>query len=178
MGELAGGVSVAVAVGVSYRWNMTLDRWYLLHETWDITICNALNLIRNKQYVASSPNKSKKDFLQIIIYCPNIHIYIYFVTAQKKKSFYPLLQSFPVLSKTWNNKTKGLSYATLVTSVTVLGIRQFYFSSEVNFYIFLAEDEQKPKLVSAYPAKFLPKMKVFATVFKISWLKISSALIL
>ena len=36
-GKLAGGGFVAVAVGVSDRWQVTGDRWRATHETWHIT---------------------------------------------------------------------------------------------------------------------------------------------
>ena len=35
--ELTGGGSVAVAVGVSDRWQVTLDTWQVTHDTWHVT---------------------------------------------------------------------------------------------------------------------------------------------
>ena len=40
MGELAGEGSVAVAVGVSDRWQVTGDRWHAKRDTWHMT-CEA-----------------------------------------------------------------------------------------------------------------------------------------
>ena len=37
MGELAGGWSVAVALGVSDRWQVACNTWHVTHETWQIT---------------------------------------------------------------------------------------------------------------------------------------------
>ena len=45
----------------------------------------------------------------------------------------------------------NLAYATLVTYVAVLGDDQFQLLCKLIFDRFLAEEEQKPKLVSAQP---------------------------
>ena len=87
--------------------------------------------------------------------------YLIFLCNWKKYDFNFNFNPFKCLNNTSGQKgpflqkkdwcSLHLSYVPLVTYVPPLGAEQFQFPCRVCFNRFLAEDEQKPKLVSAHP---------------------------